>query len=96
MRRRPGHFIRGFPLQEPAVRLLHELGTRVLVIDELNSLLTGTPRQQRVFPALPRFLSNELRLAFVAVGVPRPAMRCCLTVSSAAASPNRAAAVVAR
>ena len=33
-----GHFIRGFPLQDPAVRLLHELGTRVVVIDELNTL----------------------------------------------------------
>ena len=52
------------------MRLLHELGTRVLVIDELNSLLAGTPRQQRVFLQLLRFLSNELRLAIVAVGVP--------------------------
>ena len=65
-----GHFIRGFPLQDPAVRLLHELGTRIVVIDELNSLLAGTPRQQRVFLQLLRFLSNELRLAFVGVGVP--------------------------
>ena len=65
-----GHFIRGFPLQEPAVRLLQELGTRVVVIDELNSLLAGTARQQRVFLQLLRFLSNELRLAFVGVGVP--------------------------
>jgi len=42
----------------------------VVVIDELNSLLAGTPRQQRVFLQLLRFLSNELRLAFVGVGVP--------------------------
>jgi type II secretory pathway predicted ATPase ExeA len=66
----PGHFVRGCALQEPAVRLLQELGTRVIVIDELNSLLAGTPRQQRVFLQLLRFLSNELRLAFVGVGVP--------------------------
>lgn len=65
-----GHFMRGFPLQEPAVRLLRELGTRVVVVDELNSLLAGTPRQQRVFLQLLRFLSNELRLAFIGVGVP--------------------------
>jgi type II secretory pathway predicted ATPase ExeA len=65
-----GHFIRGFALQEPAVRLLQELGTRVVVIDELNSLLAGTARQQRVFLQLLRFLSNELCLAFVGVGVP--------------------------
>ncbi|WP_428390973.1 TniB family NTP-binding protein [Lichenicoccus sp.] len=65
-----GHFTRGYPMQEPAIRLLRELGTRVVVIDELNSLLAGTPRQQRVFLQLLRFLSNELRLAFVGVGVP--------------------------
>lgn len=65
-----GHFTRSFPLREPAIRLLRELGTRVVVIDELNSVLAGTPRQQRVFLQLLRFLSNELRLAFVGVGVP--------------------------
>ena len=66
----PGHFVRGCALQEPAVRLLQELATRVIVIDELNSLLAGTPRQQRVFLQLLRSLTNELRLAFVGVGVP--------------------------
>lgn len=64
------HFARGFSVQDPAVRLLRELRTRVVVIDELNSVLAGTPRQQRVFLQLLRFLSNELRLAFVGVGVP--------------------------
>ena len=65
-----GHLTHRFPLREPAIRLLRELGTRVVVIDELNSVLAGTPRQQRIFLQLLRFLSNELRLAFVAVGVP--------------------------
>ncbi len=64
------HFTRGFPAREAALRLLRQLGTRVVVIDELNSVLSGTPRQQRVFLQLLRFLSNELRLAFVGVGVP--------------------------
>ncbi len=64
------HFTRGFPSHEAAIRLLCEVGTRVVVIDELNSVLSGTPRQQRVFLQLLRFLSNELRLAFVGVGVP--------------------------
>ena len=66
----PGHFVRCFPVQDPAIRLLRELRTRLVVIDELNSLLAGTPRQQRVFLQLLRFLSNELQLAFVGVGVP--------------------------
>lgn len=65
-----GHFTRGYSSQEPATRLLRQLGTRVIVIDELNSVLAGTPRQQRVFLQLLRFLSNELRIAFVGVGVP--------------------------
>ena len=65
-----GDFVRSYPLQSPAVRLLRQLGTRVIVIDELNSVLAGTPRQQRVFLQLLRFLSNELRLAFIGVGVP--------------------------
>jgi len=33
-------------------------------------VLAGTPRQQRIFLQLLRFMSNELRLAFVGVGVP--------------------------
>ncbi len=65
-----GDFIRNYPLQGSAVRLLRQLETRVIVIDELNSVLAGTPRQQRVFLQLLRFLSNELRLAFVGDGVP--------------------------
>lgn len=66
----PSFYSRGAVLREPAVRLLRELGTRIVVIDELNSVLAGTPRQQRVFLQLLRFLSNELRLAFIGVGVP--------------------------
>ncbi len=66
----PRDFVHGFPLRNPAIRLLRELGTRVLIIDEINSVLAGTPRQQRIFLQLLRFLSNELRLALVGVGVP--------------------------
>ncbi len=65
-----GHFAGNSHLREPVIRLLRQLGTRVVVIDELNSVLAGTPRQQRVFLQLLRFLSNELKLAFVGVGVP--------------------------
>lgn len=57
-------------LRETTFRVLCELGTRVLVIDEINSLLVGTARQQRLFLQLLRFLSNELRIALVCTGVP--------------------------
>ncbi len=66
----PSYFSRSASVRDPAVRLLRELGTRLVVIDELNSVLAGTPRQQRTFLQLLRFLSNKLRLAFVGVGVP--------------------------
>ena len=42
------------------LRILRELGTRMLMIDEINSVLVGSPRQQRRFLQLLRFLSNEL------------------------------------
>jgi hypothetical protein len=35
-----------------------------------NSVLVGTPRQQRLFLQLLRFLSNELAIALVCAGVP--------------------------
>jgi type II secretory pathway predicted ATPase ExeA len=65
-----GYWAHGNQLRTSAIRLLREVGARVLVIDEINSVLAGTPRQQRLFLQLLRFLSNDLRLALVGVGVP--------------------------
>ena len=49
------------------------------MIDEINSILVGSARQQRLFLQLLRFLSNELQVAIVCAGVPearlRPALR---------------------
>lgn len=56
--------------RETAFRLLRECGTRTRVIDEINSLLAGSPRQQRVFLQLLRFLSNELGVALICAGTP--------------------------
>jgi hypothetical protein len=50
-----------------AFRLLREIRARVLVIDEINSILVGTPRQQRLFLQLLRFLSNELAIALAGI-----------------------------
>ena len=50
--------------------MLRELGTRMLMIDEINSILVGSARQQRQFLQLLRFLSNELQVAIVCAGVP--------------------------
>ena len=56
--------------RDTAIRLLRECGTRTLIIDELNSVLAGSPRQQRVFLQLLRFLSNELGIALICAGAP--------------------------
>lgn len=57
-------------LRETAFRLLREVRVQVLVIDEINSVLVGTPRQQRLFLQLLRFMSNEMSVALVCAGVP--------------------------
>jgi chromosomal replication initiation ATPase DnaA len=59
-------------VRETAFRLLR--GTRMLMIDEINSILVGSARQQRYFLQLLRFLSNELQVALVCAGVPEARM----------------------
>jgi hypothetical protein len=56
--------------RDAAIRLLRECGTRALVIDEINSLLAGTPRQQQLLLQLLRFLSNQLGIALICAGAP--------------------------
>jgi Bacterial TniB protein len=48
--------------------LAHQLGVRMLVIDEIHSLLAGTFREQRIALNAIRFLANDLRIALVCVG----------------------------
>ncbi len=57
-------------MRETTFRLLREVGTRMLMIDEINSVLVGSARQQRYFLQLLRFMSNELQVAIVCAGVP--------------------------
>lgn len=51
-----------------ALRLLREVGTRLLIIDELHNLLAGTGRRQRELLNLLRHLGNELRIPIVCLG----------------------------
>ena len=55
-------------LEQLALRLLRELGVRVLVIDELHHVLAGRGDSRREFLNLVRFLGNELRIPLVGVG----------------------------
>ena len=48
--------------------LARQLGVRMLIIDELHSLLAGTFREQRIALNAIRFLANDLRIPLVCVG----------------------------
>lgn len=50
--------------------LARQLGVRMLIIDDINSMLAGTFREQRIFLNALRFLANDLRLALVCAGTP--------------------------
>lgn len=55
-------------LEQVALQLLRRVGVRVLVIDELHNVLSGTVPVRREFLNLLRFLGNELRIPLVGVG----------------------------
>ncbi|PNU02350.1 TniB family NTP-binding protein [Novosphingobium guangzhouense] len=55
-------------LRALARRTLAEFGARILVLDEVDKMLAGTPRQQRIFLNTIRFLTNDLRIPIVCAG----------------------------
>lgn len=55
-------------LEERALRLLRLLRPKVIVIDEVHHLLSGSAREQRRSLNLLKFLANELRVCMVAIG----------------------------
>jgi type II secretory pathway predicted ATPase ExeA len=54
--------------QDAAVRMLRVTSVRVLVIDEVHNLLSGSRLHQRRLLNLLRWLGNELQIPLVAVG----------------------------
>jgi hypothetical protein len=54
--------------QDLAVRLMRAACVRLLIIDEIHNLLSGSHQQQRRFLNLLRWLGNELQIPLVAVG----------------------------
>ncbi len=54
--------------QDVAMRVLRGAGVRMLIIDELHNLLSGTAQQQRRLLNLLRWLGNELQVPLVGVG----------------------------
>lgn len=55
-------------LEGRTLRLYKQLAPRVIVIDEVHHLLSGTAREQRRSLNLLKFIANELRICIVAVG----------------------------
>jgi hypothetical protein len=54
--------------QETALRMMRETQVRILVIDEVHNILSGSRQQQRRFLNLLRWLGNELQISLIAVG----------------------------
>ena len=54
--------------QDIAMRMLRATNVRLLVIDEVHNILSGSRDQQRRFLNLLRWLGNELQIPLVAVG----------------------------
>lgn len=55
-------------LRSLARRTLADFGAKVLVLDEIDKMLAGSPRQQRIFLNTVRFLTNDLRIPIVCAG----------------------------
>jgi Bacterial TniB protein len=56
------------PLRHRIRLMARQLGVRMLVIDEIHSLLAGTYREQRVILNAIRFLANDLQIPIVCAG----------------------------
>ena len=54
--------------EQMALRLMRDVGTRILIIDELHNMLAGRSGQQREFLNLLRFIGNELRISLLCLG----------------------------
>ena len=55
-------------LRHRARTAARQLEVRMLIIDEIHSILAGTFREQRIFLNSIRFLANDLRIPLVCVG----------------------------
>lgn len=54
--------------QYQALKLMREVGVRMLVIDEVHHILAGSLARQRAFLNVIKFLGNELEIPIVGVG----------------------------
>ncbi|OAV50579.1 transposase [Rhizobium sp. WYCCWR10014] len=57
-----------FRLKNTCRTLMRKMGVRMLIIDEIHAMLTGTYRQQRIFLNVIRFLANDLKVPLICSG----------------------------
>ncbi|TCQ13211.1 TniB protein [Rhizobium sp. PP-CC-3G-465] len=57
-----------YRLKNTCRTLMRKMGVRMLIIDEIHAMLTGTYRQQRVFLNVIRFLANDLKVPLICAG----------------------------
>lgn len=54
--------------REKVIHVLREIGTKVLIIDELHNILAGASVKQQQFLNMIKYLSNELEICIVGCG----------------------------
>lgn len=55
--------------QRRIISLFKKLEIKLLIIDEIHHVLAGSPNKQRVFLNVLKYLSNELKISIVCVGI---------------------------
>lgn len=55
--------------QFQVISLLKRIGIKMLIIDEIHQILSGNPKAQRTFLNVIKYLSNELQIVIVGVGI---------------------------
>jgi type II secretory pathway predicted ATPase ExeA len=55
-------------MERQVFHVLQQVGTRMLIIDEIHNLLAGSSTNQRVFLNVLKGMANELQIVIVAVG----------------------------
>ena len=56
-------------LEVQALRCLQRMDVKVLMLDEVHNILAGTAREQRIVLNMLRYLSNELQISLVCLGI---------------------------
>lgn len=56
-------------IEQTVLRILGSINTRMIIIDEIHNLLSGSNAKQQEFLNLLRFIGNELKIPIVGVGI---------------------------